>query len=259
MRPLDDIVSDDYGYVPGGQGFTEKRAELENGALSACIEDCTPCDSVEELAINAPETLSPGSDAIITISGGKGPFNATLTQKSGQDNGFTLDSPVERQAILSQAANGCGSAEIEITDSCGTIAMAQIRSTSGQWVFMGNTCGAPGPHTSVAGSTFTRISGRYKQEQVYSQTGYFLGTCLYTEPPCGNQGYSCTPPAEYAEPCIDFTLCEYDRLEFPCCWLSPGQIPGIEAYCKSRGALGGTSMRCFASPPDGLKLFEWQC
>lgn len=267
MRSIDTIVRQDYGYEDDSSPqYWDKYNELATQARADCVEDCTPCEAIEALTADAPDTLAPGSDAIITISGGKKPFTAALTQKPGQDNGFSLAAVVDRQAVLSQSAAGCGSAEVTITDSCGNSQTIQIRSTSGQWVFLDNTCGAPGPATSQSGSTYTRIAGRFKQNQKYFQTGHYFGTCLYVEPPCGNQGYSCTPPSDPAPVCIDFTLCGFPggNDQFPCCYQSAADYDAEHGtsfgnWCRGHGALGATNMYCYDSPKNELKLFEWQC
>ena len=141
----------------------------------------------------------------------------------------------------------------------------------GRWVGIGNSCQLPGPATKHLGYNryrgwqFERIQGKYRQYQSYRVDG-FSGTCLWTEPPCGNQRYTCDPWSNPGGECITLEstglMDGFDRKVWPCVWQSPeawSEDTGSNdhSYCTDRGALGWTSMQCWLS--KNLRIEEWQC
>jgi hypothetical protein len=189
--------------------------------------------------LSGPEELTPGETGTYTFQNGE-----TLT--------------------ITMPSDACGTITFK-TKTCSIV----VRSTNGQWVYLGNECRKPGPMTSVVcGRRYERIDGRYKQVQDYTYN-YFLGTCLYTEPPCGNQKCSCTPATDIFDECISVEstglIDNYDMQAYPCFWqstakwieVSPRPGPMYDYCVNTLGALGVTSMRCFQSYV--LQLFEWQC
>ncbi len=126
-----------------------------------------------------------------------------------------------------------------------------------------NICKIPGPKNRSGAGTFryARVEGKYKQIQHY-RTNYFLGTCAYEEPPCGqSRGYSCNTNTT-CEECISIPSTgiipeTHDNYEDSCAWIPLDTTSSFGQYCLNRGALGGTSMLCIYS--NWLNLYEWKC
>ncbi len=203
MRPLSEIVVEDFGYTKGSDdGYWEKYAELAAEAETECLEDCQACEEAEDLVTDAPETSEPDSEILILISGGKGPYTSAL--KSGESNGFEMVGSGD-EIVLSQAADGCGAGEIEITDACGTTITVGIRSTNGEWVSLpeytgpGSSvpCLLEGEHNYDWGmGYYNRIQGKYK---LLEDNGGGGGG----SPPCSSIDCSWISDCmAYAQPCI---------------------------------------------------------
>ena len=244
MRSISEIVVQDFGYEEGSPGYYEKYDALKADALAECLADCQACEDADPLATDAPQTMSPDSEILILISGGKAPYTATL--KSGAENGFSMTSAGD-EIVLSQSAEGCGAAEIEITDACGTTITVGVRSTNGQWNLLGDkSCMLPGDYTYT--SYFERIDGKYMSHvwtgQVYSGGGD-CGECADN---CSGYGLSSSPCAGCVQNFWDLVAC-----------ILGGDIEksvgdGFGYCCRQTG---GGSVNCYAN--YDIVNFEWGC
>jgi hypothetical protein len=213
------------------------------------------------------DIVNPNSQKNVNISGGCPPYSWSV---SGE--GYWLEDDLTYDlvnTVYTDSAIDCISS-ITVVDKYGNRVTGNLRS-SGRWVRIGSRCDFPGPATKRLGYDswykwqYERVVGKYRQYQTYSTSGGFGGTCLWTEPPCGNQKYSCIPQSNPGSECITLEstglIDDYDQNEFPCIWQSPEmseeEFGGYHTYCTDLGAKGWTSMLCMAS--GLLKLEEWRC
>ena len=202
------------------------------------------------------DKIDRGGIKTISVVGGLPPYIWTVN-----NNGFWLDQGQTDDldnVIYVDTTSDCV-ATITVVDKRGEEATGYVRLADGHWQTIGNDCVIPGPMTSrLDGDTWERVEGKYRQEQSIFDYDHFLGTCLYTEPPCGNQGYySCNPAPDPGTECISVKSTGLvggsDRQEYPCFWTSPV----ANSYCTERGAEGFTSMYCIVSWMPILE--EWTC
>jgi len=232
MRTIQDITINDWGYEDGSPGYWEKYEELKAAALAACLEECQECEGADPLATDAPETMSPDSDAYIVISGGKGSYTATL--KSGGDNGFSMTGE-GAEIVLSQDADGCGSAEIEVTDACGEVLTVGIRSTNGTWVSLPEYYGLAADVPCLIGGEVDTgigelISGKHMQHETYSGGGGGFYDCGDIN--CGSLADCMAAP----QACIAQTswyVDEYERCSVSCVIFNCGSGQCCTAFHNS--------------------------
>ena len=131
--------------------------------------NCDLCDITDDMTAGSnPETISPSSTEGLSVVDGVGPYAWTV---SGTD--FTLAYATTSTGVngLIAGANACGSATITVTDSCETVVVIFVRSTSvdSEWVLVSATCVIPGVPTEGDGRT--RIVGNKKQYQYWHLWG----------------------------------------------------------------------------------------
>lgn len=242
MRPIDQIVKDDYGYEEGSPGYWEKYDELKAAALQDCLDACEECEDVEALSTDAPETMSPDSDAYIVISGGKGPFTVNLTE--GGDNGFSVAAD-GREIVLSQEASGCGSAVITITDACGQELEVGVRSTNGGWVQIGDElspCPTYGPQTESIPGGFRLLQGKYKIDELRHRSCSGFGPGQTCDNNCNWEIDPCIIPFNCPDP-------------YPGTSLSPTDVDGV--CCQYYSDEGVPAICC--RHIDDRYDYEWMC
>ncbi len=222
--------------------------------------DCPPNISTIQGTVEYPEgwrlkwgspvypndKIDRGGIKTISVVGGLPPYIWTVN-----NNGFWLDQGQTNDLdnVINADNTGDCVATITVVDKRGEEATGYVRLADGHWQTIGNDCVIPGPMTlRVDGYTWERVEGQYRQEQRISNRNHFLGTCLYVEPPCGNQSpYSCNPAPDPGTECIDVIstglVGDSDRQEYPCFWSSPIELP----YCTDRGSPGMTSMYCITT------------
>jgi hypothetical protein len=203
----------------------------------------------------------------VSIGGGCPPFSWSV---SGEGYWLENDLTYELENIVYTDSDIDCLAAITVVDKFGNRVTGNLRSP-GRWVRIGSRCDFPGAATRRLGYAhgwgwqYERIVGNYRQYQVFNANG-FAGTCLWREPPCGNQTYSCTPQTNPGIECITLEstglMNGYDQKEYPCVWQSPeawseANRNGNHSYCTDRGAIGWTSMLCFSA--GRLRLEEWRC
>ena len=257
-----------------------------NGVFADPCPDCPPNMSTIQGAVeypaswllkwdpNNPQQINRNSSVEVNVIGGR-----PLYTWSVSGIGFWFDAAYTQTEIVTDTRTvtlyaddtACGAATISVTDLHEDTVNGSIRGSSGRWVLIGSTCQVPGPATNYLGYSqyhgwqYERIVDKYRQSQYYRIGGYFYGTCLWEEPPCGNQYYSCYPASNPGEECITLEstgrMDGYDRKEFPCVWQSPEAWSeandDYNTYCSDLGALGWTSMQCLSS--NNLRIEEWQC
>lgn len=137
---------------------------------------------VEPLEINDTDDLvvAPGGEIGFTATGGTLPLDWT------GNNDLTLIGIAGRAALFSVSEDFCGTADVYVTDACGQIATATVRSTDGEWqeVTVDFTDGmtdfcSPGPISTAGGSTnigasqvnLEKISGKWRVRTVVGYSG----------------------------------------------------------------------------------------
>jgi len=225
------------------------------------------CEGQAKLKWTGPyhpsDIVNPNSQKSVSIKGGCPPYSWSVN-----GNGYWLENDLTydlENILYSDTVADC-LASITVIDKYGQQVTGYLR-RPGQWVSLGSICKVPGPPTRelgyyrYAGWQYERIEGGLKQYQSY-RFDTFSGTCLWTEPPCGNQGYSCSPKTDPGLECItlDWTP-GLDRKEYPCVWQSPELSEedngSYHTYCTDLGAMGWTSMVCIYS--KNLTAYEWRC
>lgn len=214
------------------------------------------------------DLVNSNSQKIVSISGGCPPYSWSV---SGE--GYWLENDLTyspENIVYTDSTIDC-LATITVADKFGHRVTGSLR-RSGSWVNIGSRCDVPGPATKHLGYSqyykwqFERVVGRYRQYQTYSTRNYFSGTCLWNEPPCGNQPYSCRPSSNPGMECITLEstglIDGFDNIDYPCVWQSPeawSEATGSNdhSYCTNLGAIGWTSMVCVTSAK--LRLEEWRC
>ena len=210
------------------------------------------------------DNIVPNGQKAVSIEGGCPPYVWSVNADGyWLENELTYD---HENIVYADSVADCA-VSITVVDKYGHRVTGYLR-RPGQWVSIGNTCQVPGPPTRELGYNrhtgwqYERIEGGLRQYQSY-RFDTFSGTCLWTEPPCGNQGYSCVPKTDPGLECItlDWTP-GYDRKEYPCVWQSPEAWSESNdnydhSYCTNRGSMGWTSMVCIYS--KNLRAEEWRC
>ena len=236
------------------------------------IPEAVTCDGQGELKWSGPnypgDIVKANSQKSVSISGGCPPYSWSI---SGE--GYWLENDLTHDLgniVYTDSDIDC-LASITVVDKFGNRVTGNLRSP-GRWVRIGSRCDFPGPATKRLGYSswskwqYERVVGKYRQYQAYWASGGFGGTCLWTEPPCGNQKYSCKSLTNPGSECITLEstglIDGYDQNEFPCIWQSPeawSEAKGTNpnSYCTDLGAIGWTSMICFTS--RNIKLEEWRC
>lgn len=177
-RPLDEIVTSDYGLQPGTPEFDEKFDELKTSAVEECRSRCGDCDGAPDLAISGSDAVTAPGGYQYTASGGLQPhtWEVSGTGASIDDSGY-----------LTLAANACGSFTVTVRDSCGATAEFIGRVTNhGQWVSVyynascresALTCALCGGDSVeiISGDTRRRMSDctEFADESTYGCTEYF--------------------------------------------------------------------------------------
>ena len=158
---------------------------LETHAYTVCMTDglghvccsdvekiCDDCICGEEDTFtfddaSTADTVAPGSSIFVYVLGGCGDFSWSVA-----GTGFTLGSPTTTgrvNTLIAETGVACGTAFITITDDCGTVVTAEIRSTVGSWQYHSDcdlqwtgawqSCGGA-PEANAGGAE--SIVGRYK-------------------------------------------------------------------------------------------------
>lgn len=155
-RPLDEIVTSDYGYEPGTPEFDEQYDQLRTAALEECRSRCGDCDGAPDLTISGSDAVTRPGGYQYSASGGLQPYtwNVSGTGASIDDSGFlTLDE------------SACGSFTVTVTDSCGMSASIDARVTNaGSWY--GGTFGDPSCSCQQSGGyegfcSISYVSGKH--------------------------------------------------------------------------------------------------
>jgi len=225
------------------------------------------CEGQAKLKWTGPyhpsDIIKPNSQKSVSIKGGCPPYSWSV-----KGNGYWLENDLTydlENILYSDTVSDC-LVSITVIDKYGQQVTGYLR-RPGRWVSLGSICKVPGPPTRkmgynrYAGWRYERIEGGLKQYQSYRYY-YFFGTCLWTEPPCGNQRYSCVPKANSGQECLVPEVDGFDRREYPCAWQSPeAWSESNDNYdhsgCTNKGAMGWTSMVCIYS--KNLTAYEWQC
>lgn len=161
-RPLEEIVTQDYGLEEGTPEFDEQFDQLKTAALEECRSRCGDCENAQDLTVSGSDAVTSPGGYQYSAAGGLQPYTweVTGTGASIDDSGYlTLD------------ASGCGAFTITATDSCGITAELTGRVTNhGHWVLSaGDTdcafstiacaqCGAD-PSEVISGDTKTVMWG----------------------------------------------------------------------------------------------------
>ena len=131
------------GYMTSFEGISGSSNYLmyEN----CCVD--VDCDAFENDEGVSPTTMAQDDSATIGVTGGHEPYTWTLTQ--GDGSGFTIDASTTDTTTIYTDESACGSADIQVTDSCGCVATFNVRCTTGTWVHEGTGpqycagCGGP--------------------------------------------------------------------------------------------------------------------
>ena len=207
MRPLSDIVRDDYGYSPGTQDHQDKVSALETDALADCVENCRQCESAGDLEADGPETLAPGANAVVRVTGGKLPL---AVDDNGGANGFTVTGVSNRDISISQSDQGCGASDITVTDACGNQMTIEIRSTAGHWKNIGKVCKVTSPKTYLGWTNgWEAVNGAYKTSQNWKPSYKTSQDPCPGDCPGWCADYVAQNPTYSCEPCLipDYIPC----------------------------------------------------
>lgn len=124
-RPLDEIVTQDYGLQPGTPEFDEQYDQLKNAAMEECRSRCGDCENAEDLSLSGTQEMTQPGGASYAASGGLSPYSWDVsgTGATIDDSGYvTLDD------------SACGTFTVTVTDSCGSTAEMSCRVTNaGTW------------------------------------------------------------------------------------------------------------------------------
>lgn len=236
------------------------------------IPDNVTCGEEGELKWTGPkhpsDIVDSNSQKSVSIRGGCPPYSWSV-----RGEGYWLENDLTytpANIVYTNSTIDC-LATITVIDKYGNQVTGGLRKP-GRWVRIGSRCDYPGPATKRLGYDswykwqYERVVGKFRQYQTYNSSGYFNGTCLRREPPCGNQTYSCFPQSNPGFECITLEstglIDDFDNNEYPCIWQSPqawSEANGSNdhSFCTDRGAIGWTSMACFTS--GILRLEEWRC
>jgi len=177
-------------WVRGGKIYTNR---------CATFNITVPCDCDQTTGITwddsgSIETLARNNNGTVAITGGIAPYVWTVS-----GTGFTLTNAetLGLSNTLSADGTACGSADITVTDGCGSTATGYVREpTNGQWVASGNgegleACKVSGAQQGTIGAFYYRVgggaTGKYRQQQE----------------PSGAGGGGCVPAGDCATECAD--------------------------------------------------------
>jgi hypothetical protein len=160
------------------------------GVCQHCVDYWAPCEGgcppVTPFTFDdasTPDTIAPGGTITMYVLGGSGPFDWTTSSL-----GYTLGSAqtTARNNTLTSASGTCGvqhapTANIKVTDFCGTEVDFKIRNTGGQWT-RANYCQTTGIEGgSQDTSTIINNSFRY----IFN---YNNSTCAFSTYNCPSLG-----------------------------------------------------------------------
>ncbi|MBA7492390.1 hypothetical protein ES702_02940 [subsurface metagenome] len=133
-----------------------------NGSYGSTTFSFDPYISLIEYDPANPETIGPSGQVDLSVLEGSGPFT-WLVSGTGFwfDAAYTLKEihTPDRSATLYADHTACGAALLTITDNCGNVVTAYLRSTAGEWVII-HGFGVCGCDTGPPQET---ISGKYKE------------------------------------------------------------------------------------------------
>ena len=213
MRPVSDMVKQDYGFDEGTPEYWEKFEELKAEAIAACVNDCDICEDAEELLWdeeNNPDTCNPDDEVTLYVIGGIGPYTWSIANADTPDSWSLISIETEAGVNVLQAdADAAGSVNILVTDRCGNACDGWVRSTAGQWeTVLTTSCGA----SKCTGDAVT-IEYEYQENYKRWEITYDNGT----DPLC----YCwCTAPFECPEGAPDCICDKSERAEalgYPWC------------------------------------------
>ena len=272
-RTVEEIVAQDQGLEPveGGDNAAYNQAvqDERDSALQDCID---ACESLAlEWAPDNPDTINSGGSVILAVRYGRGPFTWSVSGEPGWSLG-SEQTESRFNTLLADTEESCGSATITVTDAEGSTVSGSVRNVDeGQWVqiefepvFDGVSADTVDAYTPFGvGAEFTKIEGKYKQEEVINEYRHNYGTCLgEPDPPCGKlyapechpdpgTMYLLSPDGTYCKSLLGSTA----EGEFSCCWRVTQ--PNYE-YCQNtHGVPDWGDVRCYTA--GSKRLFEWQC
>ncbi len=126
-RPIEEIVTSDYGLEPGTPAYDEKYDELKQKALDECRARCGECERAPELILSGSDAVTRPGGYQYVAEGGFQPYTweITGTGVSIDDSGYvTLD------------VTACGTFTVTVKDACGSSASMGARVTNaGKWQY----------------------------------------------------------------------------------------------------------------------------
>lgn len=159
------------------------------GTVATNIDCCDPAPgfSIDDDATS--DTITAGGSAIVTVSGGFGPF-IYYTASNGYtwSNGFDTLETSSREATLNcveSSGGGCGVdfdlwGDITVTDSCETEISDSIRNTAGRWSLLEQTYAYTGACSGGTQNCFSDPGGIEVFDgklRYIVNVGYYQGRC----------------------------------------------------------------------------------
>jgi len=226
--------------------------------LIGTAQDCEDCDTADPLTFDEdtlPSTVADSTNYRLEILDGVGPFSWSVSAPDSPDVSLQWAGGSRRYNYL-QVVDGCGSINVTVIDSCGTTAVAALRSVDGSWTLCqgvgrgGSNCECGGAGTDIEGPTYLTDSGdefefgsggrTWKLDRTASNDCDGLGfpSCCKDQNPDCSPSSECYPSGAAGATCSGITEPCYND-------------------CGSKGAtpICGTTVRT----GDSVAMYLWIC
>lgn len=231
----DDLVGN-YEFTRKSWIDTTNEVKVQYSQRVITVDPCDIADPFQWSGDN-PQTINPSDSAVVTVSGGVGPFTWTVLSGTGAW-AFDDEQTTERTNTILTGPDACGSAQMQVVDSCNTTTSGWIRSTDGQWNLK-HTAGVIGDGDICSGGVTCEFTGGDSTITVGYQRWVLRAPCY-----CQSSGFLASwapgpgakPPCGSPFTCVSQNFCG-------------------EGECTSTGDCPGDC----AKTAFGLRYSEWEC